>query len=143
MTTFTPVASLIGGLLIGISAVLLMWTAGRIAGVTGIIAGLLPPRVTAVGVRLGFIAGIIAGPLVVGLVTGHPVQQTITGSSLLFAVSGLLVGFGTVLGNGCTSGHGVCGLSRLSPRSLVATLTFMAVAAGIVFAMRHVVGGGQ
>ena len=118
-TAFAPVAALIGGGMIGAAAVLLMATHGRIAGISGIAARLLPPyEGDGVAGRLAFIAGIVAAPLLV--------------------VAGLLVGFGTVWGNGCTSGHGVCGLSRLSLRSLVATMVFMATAVATVFVMRHV-----
>ena len=137
-TDFTPVASLIGGALIGASAVMLMAAKGRIAGVSGIAVRLLPPYADdeLVG-RLAFILGIIVAPLVVLLATGTAPVPTIEGSTALLALAGLLVGFGSVWGNGCTSGHGVCGLSRLSVRSLVATLTFMATAMATVFLTRH------
>ena len=142
MTEFTPWASLIGGAMIGLSAVLLMLWEGRIAGISGIAGRLLPPyRDGAFLSRLGFIAGIVAAPLLISLASGTPVSQTISSNIPLMVVAGLLVGFGSVWGNGCTSGHGVCGLSRLSPRSMVATATFMATAFITVFVVRHVIGG--
>lgn len=137
-TDFTPVASLLGGALIGAAAVMLMAAKGRIAGVSGIAARLLPPRADGeAGGRLAFILGIVAAPLAVLLAAGAAPVPTIEGSTALLAMAGLLVGFGAVWGNGCTSGHGVCGLSRLSVRSLVATLTFMATAMATVFVTRH------
>ena len=142
MTEFTPWASLIGGAMIGLSAVLLMLWEGRIAGISGIAGRLLPPyRDGAFLSRLGFIGGIVAAPLLISLASGTPVSQTISSNVPLMVVAGLLVGFGSVWGNGCTSGHGVCGLSRLSTRSMVATATFMATAFITVFVVRHVIGG--
>ncbi|MGB3387335.1 MAG: YeeE/YedE family protein [Pseudaminobacter sp.] len=138
MTEFTPVASLIGGILIGLSAVLLMILEGRIAGISGIASRLLPPyRKGGVLPRLGFVVGLVAAPLLVVAATGVPVEQTVSSNLPLMLIAGLLVGFGSVYGGGCTSGHGVCGLARLSPRSLVATLVFMAVAIATVFVVRH------
>ena len=137
-TDFTPVASLLGGALIGASTVMLMAAKGRIAGVSGIAVRLLPPYADdELAGRLAFILGIIVAPLVVLLATGTAPVPTIEGSTALLVLAGLLVGFGSVWGNGCTSGHGVCGLSRLSARSLVATLTFMATAMATVFLTRH------
>jgi uncharacterized protein len=142
MTSFTPIASLIGGGLIGLSAVLLMLFLGRIAGISGILSRLLPPyQDSATPVRAAFIVGIIAAPLLVRALIGTPVQQTVSGNMPLLAVAGLLVGFGSVYGAGCTSGHGVCGLARLSVRSLAATLTFMGFATVTVFIVRHLIGG--
>ena len=142
MTEFTPWASLIGGAMIGLSAVLLMLWEGRIAGISGIAGRLLPSyRDGAFLSRLGFIGGIVAAPLLISLASGTPVSQTISSNVPLMVIAGLLVGFGSVWGNGCTSGHGVCGLSRLSPRSMVATATFMATAFITVFVVRHVIGG--
>jgi len=138
-TEFTPLASLFGGALIGVAAVMLMAAKGRIAGVSGIVVRLLPPYADgAFAGRLAFILGLVAAPLVVVLVTGRASVPQIEAKPLLLVVAGLLVGFGSVWGNGCTSGHGVCGLSRLSRRSLVATLTFMATAMGTVLLVRHV-----
>jgi uncharacterized membrane protein YedE/YeeE len=142
MTEFTPFASLAGGAMIGLSAVLLMLWEGRIAGISGIASRLLPPyRDRGFLSRFGFIVGIIAAPLLVSWSSGDAIRQTISSNIPLMIGAGLLVGFGTVWGNGCTSGHGVCGLSRLSVRSLVATLTFMATAFVTVFIVRHVIGG--
>lgn len=141
MTEFTPIASTLGGVLIGLSAVLLMAWEGRIAGISGIAGRLLPPYLDGAFLsRLGFVLGLVAAPLIYSVVTGHQVLQSVSSNLPLMAVAGLLVGFGSVYGNGCTSGHGVCGLSRLSLRSLVATLTFMATAFVTVFAVRHLVG---
>lgn len=142
MTEFTPLESLVGGAMIGLSAVLLMMWEGRIAGISGIAGRLLPPyRDGAFLSRLGFVAGIVAAPLLIAVMNGAPVAQTVSANVPLMIVAGLLVGFGSVWGNGCTSGHGVCGLSRLSTRSMVATATFMATAFITVFVVRHVIGG--
>ena len=142
MTQFTPFASLIGGMMIGLSAVLLMLWEGRIAGILGIAARLLPPfRDSAFLSRFGFVIGLVAAPFAMMALTGSAVEQTVSSSILLMAAAGLLVGFGSVWGNGCTSGHGVCGLSRLSARSFVATGVFMASAFGTVFLVRHLIGG--
>ena len=137
-TSFTPIASLLGGALIGLSAVLLMWATGRIAGVSGIAARLFPPyEDREFAGRFAFVAGLIAAPVLVRLVTGSLPAQTIAAGAPVLMVAGLLTGFGAVWGSGCTSGHGVCGLSRLSVRSLVATITFMATGVATVFVMRH------
>ena len=137
-TPFTPVASLLGGALIGLSAVLLMWTTGRIAGVSGIAARLFPPyEDSQFAGRLAFVAGLIVAPILVRLVTGSLPTQTIAATMPVLIVAGLLTGFGAVWGNGCTSGHGVCGLSRLSVRSLIATVVFMATGVATVVMMRH------
>ncbi|TYL84780.1 YeeE/YedE family protein [Bradyrhizobium cytisi] len=137
-TSFTPIASLLGGVLIGLSAVLLMWATGRIAGISGIAARLFPPyEDREFAGRLAFVAGLIAAPVLVRLVTGSLPAQTIAAGAPVLIVAGVLTGFGTVWGSGCTSGHGVCGLSRLSVRSLVATLTFMATGIATVFVIRH------
>jgi uncharacterized membrane protein YedE/YeeE len=137
-TPFTPMTSLLGGALIGLSAVLLMWATGRIAGVSGIAARLFPPyEDRELAGRLALVAGLIAAPLLVRLLTGSLPVQTIAAATPVLIVAGLLTGFGAVWGSGCTSGHGVCGLSRLSVRSLVATITFMAAGIATVFVMRH------
>lgn len=142
MTEFTPIASLIGGMLIGAAAVMLMAFNGRIAGISGILSRILPPYVdSAVADRVAFIAGLLIAPVLYATAAGTAVTQTVSGNLPLMAVAGVLVGFGAVYGGGCTSGHGVCGLSRLSPRSLAATLTFMATGFLTVFAIRHVLGG--
>jgi uncharacterized protein len=138
VTTFTPIASLIGGALIGFSAVMLMALNGRIAGVSGIAANLFPPHADSeFAGRLAFIAGLVAAPVVVLVAIGRLPAQTIQANGTMLIVAGFLVGFGTVWGSGCTSGHGVCGLSRLSLRSLVATVTFMATGLATVFVARH------
>ena len=141
MATFTPISAAIGGALIGLSAVLLMLLNGRIAGITGIAGGLIDPIGTDRVWRAAFIAGLIAAPLSAMLI-GYtvPVPQMPT-SMVTIAVAGLLVGFGTRLGNGCTSGHGICGIARLSPRSIAATLVFMMAAIIIVALTHHVIGG--
>lgn len=140
MTEFTPFASLIGGALIGLSAVLLMLWEGRIAGISGIAGRLLPPyRDGAFLSRAGFVIGLVAAPLAIAAVTGDKVAQTVSSNLPLMVAAGLLVGFGSVYGNGCTSGHGVCGLSRLSVRSAVATLVFMTTGFLTVFVVRHVI----
>ncbi|QQO36747.1 YeeE/YedE family protein [Bradyrhizobium diazoefficiens] len=137
-TSFTPIASLLGGAMIGLSAILLMWATGRIAGVSGIAARLFPPYEDGeFAGRLAFVAGLIAAPVLVRLVTGSLPVQTIAAGTPMLIVAGLLTGFGAVWGSGCTSGHGVCGLSRLSVRSLVATITFMATGVATVFVIRH------
>lgn len=141
-TEFTPIASTIGGLLIGVSAVIVMVFSGRIAGVSGIVAKLLPPY-TGSGIvqAAAFLAGLIAAPLVYTWVSQSPVHQTVSDNATLMIIAGLLVGVGAGVSGGCTSGHGVCGLARLSPRSLAATLTFMATGIVTVFIVRHVIGG--
>ena len=142
-TSFTPLASAAGGALIGLSAVILYAGVGRIAGISGIVRRALLPRPGDERIQaVLFIAGLIAAPFVWTLLIHLPVAQTVTTNLPLTAAAGLLVGFGAVLGGGCTSGHGVCGLSRLSPRSLVAVPVFMAAAAVTVFVVRHVIGGG-
>jgi uncharacterized membrane protein YedE/YeeE len=141
MTEFTPIASLFGGALIGLSAVLLMGWEGRIAGISGITGRLLPPYADSQLLsRLGFVAGLVAAPFLMMWIAGEPVNQTVSSNVSLMAAAGLIVGFGSVWGNGCTSGHGVCGLSRLSTRSMVATVIFMTTAFVTVFVARHLIG---
>lgn len=141
MTEFTPVSGLIGGLLIGFASVLLLWGSGRIAGISGIFGGLLTPTQGDRAWRVAFIAGLILAGLLWPVVTGNslPVQVQVGWPTMI--VAGLLVGFGSRLGSGCTSGHGVCGLGRLSSRSLVATLVFMFAAVVTTYVSRHVFGG--
>jgi uncharacterized membrane protein YedE/YeeE len=136
---FTPWAALAGGLLIGLSAALFLLFSGRIAGISGILGGVLRPVRGDLGWRLAFLLGLVAAPLAWGLAAPLPTVQVDAGSGTL-VVAGLLVGIGTRYGSGCTSGHGVCGLSRLSPRSLVATLCFMLAGFLTVFVVRHLVG---
>ncbi|MEO1249658.1 MAG: YeeE/YedE family protein [Pseudomonadota bacterium] len=141
-TEFTPVLSLLGGVLIGCAAVLLMLIHGRIAGATGILAGfVLPSGLSEWGWRAAMIAGMATAPAVVLLATGTMPVVDVPVSVMALTGGGLLVGIGVTLGGGCTSGHGVCGLARLSPRSLVATLTFMAACFATVYTVRHVLGG--
>jgi uncharacterized membrane protein YedE/YeeE len=141
ITQFTPLASTIGGVLIGVAAVMLMAFSGRIAGISGILGRLFHPYADAdPGGAAFFVLGLVAAPLVYTAVTGATFAQTVSDNTSLVAIAGLLVGFGTAYGNGCTSGHGVCGLARLSLRSLVATAIFMSSAFATVFVMRHVVG---
>jgi len=142
-TEFTPFVSLLGGALIGLSAVVLLATHGRIAGISGIISRMLPPTFDKAGLPQGiiFLVGLLlAAPLWI-VVTGTAPVQVVSKNELLLVAAGLLVGFGSVIGNGCTSGHGVCGISRGSARSIAATMTFMATAFVTVFVLRHVVGG--
>lgn len=141
-TTFTPITSLSGGALIGLSAVLLMVAYGRIMGATGILAGAIAPMpMHERGWRLAVLAGMLFGPAVLWLFTGSMPDVQIPVSTPMLVAGGLLVGVGVTSGSGCTSGHGVCGLARLSPRSLVATVTFMITTAATVYVVRHVVGG--
>ena len=141
MANFTPVSAAIGGGLIGLSAVLLMLMTGRIAGISGIFAGLLQSRSNDRGWRIAFIAGLILVPVVAGLIGYGMAPPKMPANWAVIVAAGLLVGFGTRLGGGCTSGHGICGISRLSARSLVATLVFMATAIVTVAVTHHVLGG--
>ena len=135
-THFTPGTSLVGGLLIGLASALFILANGRIAGISGILGGLLRPSGNDVVWCLAFLLGLIMAPAVASLfiATSAP---TIDANAEILVIAGLLVGIGTRYGGGCTSGHGICGLSRLSPRSLIATLAFMASGMAIVFVMRH------
>lgn len=140
MAAFDPVSALIGGALIGIAATLLMLLNGRVAGISGIVAGLIEPASRDWGWRLAFVAGLLAAPLIAFL-AGHPLPAPeMPESVLLIALSGVLVGFGSRLANGCTSGHGVCGMARLSRRSIIATAIFMLTAATVVAIARHGIG---
>jgi uncharacterized membrane protein YedE/YeeE len=143
-TEFTPFASLFGGILIGLSAVMVMALFGKIAGIAGITGGLTSavpgaggPRDR--GWRLAFLAGLIAAPLAVLVATGAFPAQTVPGNLPGMALAGLLVGFGTAWGSGCTSGHGVCGLARLSPRSAAAVGVFLVAAVATTTLLRHIV----
>lgn len=136
---FTPWRSLAGGLLIGLAAVAFVLLNGRIAGISGILGGLLRPSRHDVAWRLAFLAGLVAAPLAYVLVAPLPETYIGAGDGALVG-AGLLVGIGTRYGAGCTSGHGVCGLSRLSPRSLVATVSFMVAGFVTVYVLRHVIG---
>jgi len=133
---------LLGGVLIGTASAILLLGNGRIAGISGILGGTLAdiPKMHGVAEGLAFLIGLIGGAFLYSLTLGAPVI-TVTNSAPVLLIGGLLVGFGTRLGGGCTSGHGVCGLSRLAPRSLAATGLFMATAAAVVFVIRHQIGG--
>ena len=135
-THFTPGLSLLGGVLIGAASALFVLANGRIAGISGILGGLLRPRTGDLMWRVAFLAGLIVAPLAL-LPFVPPVITTIDAGTEVLIVAGLLVGLGTRYGAGCTSGHGVCGLSRLSPRSLVATMAFRGAGMAAVFVMRH------
>lgn len=140
MEDFTPLSALIGGVLIGVSAALLLVLNGRIAGISGILGGLLHPVRGEIGWRLAFLAGMFVASLAYVAFGGVLPTVNLDSSLPLLVVAGLVVGFGTRLGAGCTSGHGVCGIGRLSPRSIVATLVFMVTAIATVFIARHVIG---
>lgn len=136
---FTPWSSLAGGILIGISvSVLLLWN-GRIAGISGVVGGILSRNRNELAERIAFIAGLIIAPGLVWMILERPTVQIDSGVPAII-LAGLLVGLGSRLGSGCTSGHGVCGLARLSVRSLVATLTFMAAGFITVYVLRHLLG---
>jgi len=135
-TNFTPWASLAGGILLGLASALFILVNGRILGISGILGGLLRPVKGDTGWRLAFLAGMLAAPLLYFVVAG-PTTPRIDAGWATIVIAGLMVGVGTRYGSGCTSGHGVCGLSRLSPRSLVATLAFMGAGFVTVFLARH------
>jgi uncharacterized protein len=142
MHNLTALSGLIGGALIGLAAALLMLLTGRIAGIAGIFGGLLPLQSGDRDWRLAFIAGMIAAPVLTTLLLGAPLPKPVMPASLaVVAIGGLLVGFGSRMGGGCTSGHGVCGVARLSPRSLAATVIFVVTAAAVVAVTHHVIGG--
>lgn len=134
---FTPGLSLLGGVLAGIASALFILNNGRIAGISGILGGLLNPRKDDIIWRIAFLLGLIAAPTVTFMFMPAP-EVTIEAETATLIIAGILVGVGTRYGSGCTSGHGICGLSRLSPRSLIATLTFMAAGIAVVFVMRHI-----
>jgi uncharacterized membrane protein YedE/YeeE len=144
MENFTPLSAVIGGALIGLSAVILWVMDGRVAGISGIVGGLVDRAQGAhegdTGWRIAFLLGLVAAPLLYWTAGGGLPSVTISSSLPLILAGGLLVGFGTRMGGGCTSGHGVCGMARRSPRSLAATLLFMAGGFATVFAVRHLVG---
>lgn len=139
MENFTPYSALIGGALIGLAAAILLVCNGRIAGISGILAGLVRPSKGDSAWRIAFVMGLIAGPLGYQLVAGRMLSITLEAPLPALIVGGLVVGFGTNLGSGCTSGHGVCGIARLSPRSIVATVAFMLAGALTVYVVRHLV----
>lgn len=142
MHNFTPLAGLAGGALIGLASALLMLLTGRIAGISGIFGGLSPLATGDRRWRIAFIVGLVAAPLLAALLFASPLPHPVMPPSLaVVAIGGLLVGFGSRMGGGCTSGHGVCGVARLSARSLAATAIFMVVAIATVAVLRHGAGG--
>lgn len=140
MENFTPVSALIGGSMIGLAAVMFMWLNGRVTGISGILGGLFPPASGDISWRIAFIAGMVLAPIGFGAMRGGMPVVELPSSNVTLILGGLLVGFGTRLGSGCTSGHGVCGIARLSPRSVTATLIFMGFGFVTVFVTRHVMG---
>ncbi len=138
-TSFTPWSAAIGGVIIGLAVAMFVLVNGRIAGISSIVGGLLRSAAGDASWRIAFVAGLIAAPACFAIVTKLP-PVVIEASYPALVVAGLLVGIGTRYGAGCTSGHGVCGISRLSPRSIVATLSFMAAGVATVFVVRHVIG---
>ena len=136
--SFTPASAALGGVLIGCAVAMLLLLSGRIAGVSGIAGGLFRPQRGDVAWRVAFIVGLVISPAIYALAISAPVIR-IDATYPTLIVAGLLVGYGTRLGSGCTSGHGICGMSRLSPRSIVATLAFMAAGFVTVFVVRHVI----
>ncbi len=141
--SFTPLASLAGGVMIGVAALLLMLVHGRVMGVSGILGGLIVPSDKSdVRWRVLFVIGVLAGPFVIMALTGAPVERTPVASGFTLPIAGFLVGLGTAIGTGCTSGHGICGLARLSIRSAVAVGMFMGTAIVTVYIVRHMLQGG-
>ena len=139
---FTPLSALGGGVLIGLSAVLLLAVNGRIAGISGIVHGIVAPeKPNDLDWRLLFLVGLIAGAFLYRLLNGIDTSITLEASMLIVGGGGILTGVGTAIGSGCTSGHGICGLARRSSRSLAATISFMLVGGITVFILRHVIGG--
>ena len=141
MENFTPIAGLIGGVLIGLSAVLMLAMNGRIAGISGIFSGLFNFNLPDMGWRLAFVLGLVIGPLLYVFAGGAKPEISIKPEIPVLLVAGVLVGMGTRIGGGCTSGHGVCGTARLSKRSIVATITFMIVAIATVAVVNQIRGG--
>jgi hypothetical protein len=138
--SFTPIPSLLGGMILGVAAALYVLLHGRILGISGIISGLLHPKLTDTAWRLSLVLGLVSAPFMAAVFFGiFPVIE-IESDSIAIVLAGLLVGFGAHYGSGCTSGHGICGLSRLSPRSMVATLSFMGAGFLTVFILRHLLG---
>ena len=138
---FTPIPALLGGIILGVAAALYVLFHGRILGISGIISGLLRPKSGDRAWRMALILGLLTAPLLAALFFEIRPIVEVEADWLAVVIAGLLVGFGTQYGSGCTSGHGICGLSRLSPRSLVATVSFMTAGFLIVFVLRHVIGG--
>ncbi len=141
MENFTPYSALAGGALIGVAASILLWLNGRLAGVSGILGGLMRPAAGEARWRLLFLIGLVIGALVFAAAGGDVSAVRVDTGMPVIIAAGLLTGIGTRLGGGCTSGHGVCGVARLSRRSITATATFMVAAGATVFVVRHVIGG--
>ncbi len=139
-THFTPYSALAGGVLIGLAVSILLLLNGKIAGISGIVGGLLQPHSGDIGWRVAFVVGLVGAPVLYGLATALPESQ-IAASNAVLIIAGLTVGIGTRYGAGCTSGHGICGISRLSPRSILATVTFMLAGFITVFLLRHILQG--
>jgi len=139
--SFTPIPSLLGGIILGVAAALYVLLHGRILGISGIVSGLLHPKLADSAWRVSLVLGLISAPFLAALFFGIIPVVEIDSGWLAIVIAGLLVGFGAQYGSGCTSGHGICGLSRLSPRSLVATLAFMSAGFVMVFIIRHMIGG--
>lgn len=140
-TTFTPYLSLGGGILIGLAAVLLMWSMGKIMGATGILAGFISPISWADwSWRAALIAGMLSAPIAYFTLSGNWPSVHVPISTNMLVISGFIVGIGVTLGNGCTSGHGICGIARLSTRSIVATITFMSTITITVYVIKHIIG---
>jgi uncharacterized membrane protein YedE/YeeE len=143
MENFTPYSALLGGALIGTAATLMLWINGRITGISGILGGVLFPVKSDALWRVLFIGGLLCGALLFTLVKGSPIDLEVQATPLVSILAGFLVGFGTRLGSGCTSGHGICGIARISKRSFAATLVFMLAGIVTVFLVRHVIGAGS
>ena len=141
MENFTPVSAIIGGVMIGIASSMLLMLSGRLAGISGILAGLLPPKRGDMDWRILFIGGLLLGTLIYQVFAGDAYEVSFSLGWPAIVIGGLLTGIGTRIGGGCTSGHGVCGLGRLSARSGAATLTFIVAGGLTVYVVRHVVGG--
>lgn len=141
MTEFSPLTALLGGALIGVASTLLLWLNGRVAGISGILGGIFVPHANEFGWRLAFTLGLVGGGIIMALLDPTSIVYDLQRPTWMLIAAGLLVGFGTRLGNGCTSGHGVCGLSRLSKRSLASVLTFMLSGAVVVLVVRMLSGG--
>jgi uncharacterized protein len=140
MENFTPLSGAIGGAMIGLAAVLFAATTGRIAGISGILGNALGARAGDLGWRVAFLAGLVAAPAAIGWISGSWPTVELQASLPVLLIAGFLVGIGTRIGNGCTSGHGVCGIGLGSPRSLVATVVFFGTALATVFVVRHLLG---
>ena len=139
--SFTPIPSLLGGMILGIAAALYVLLHGRILGISGIVSGLIHPKVGDRSWRIVLILGLLTAPLLAALFFGIRPVVEVEADWFAVVLAGLLVGFGSQYGSGCTSGHGICGLSRLSPRSLIATLSFMGAGFLTVYVLRHLIGG--